>query len=275
MIQSKIAYREKLPVPAAFHQLFETTGWNQSYRAAAEELYEAISASWYTLSAYDTDELVGFGRVVSDGVLYALICDLIVKPSCQGRGIGSTLLNKLIDRCRQQQVRVIWLFSAKGKSSFYKKSLNHKIIFKSLIPFNEHFNLITGRRTINKMKGLVNSRIKFYLIDIYLSECLEDIVTMNKSAICKYSYFSLRKVFIPKHNRKRNNQIADHQQNRSHRQSKRMVGVIAVSKTNIAHDNNRQRHAEQKVVLTPERPVDLRGLFDPRFLAFCCHSDLY
>ena len=116
----KITYREKPPDPAAYHQLFETTGWNQAYRAGENELYQAISSSWYVLSAYDNNDLVGFGRVVSDGILYALICDLIVKPSHQDQGIGSTLLNKLIARCRRQQVRVIWLFSAKGKSAFYK-----------------------------------------------------------------------------------------------------------------------------------------------------------
>ena len=92
MVPSKIIYREKLPPSADYHQLFETTGWNQSYRANADELFRAISSSWYTLAAYDKDELVGFGRVVSDGVLYALICDLIVKPSCQGQGIGTRLL---------------------------------------------------------------------------------------------------------------------------------------------------------------------------------------
>lgn len=120
MNPSKLVYREKLPAPAAYHQLFETTGWNQTYRAGADELYKAISSSWYALSVYNHNDLVGFGRIISDGVLYALICDLIVKPSCQGQGIGSTLLNKLIARCRTQQIRVIWLFSAKGKSSFYK-----------------------------------------------------------------------------------------------------------------------------------------------------------
>ena len=120
MMNTKIVYREKLPAVTAYYQLFETTGWNQTYRAEADELYKAISSSWYSLSAYDKDDLVGFGRVVSDGVLYALICDLIVKPSYQEQGIGSTLLNRLIARCRTQQIRVIWLFSAKGKSAFYK-----------------------------------------------------------------------------------------------------------------------------------------------------------
>jgi ribosomal protein S18 acetylase RimI-like enzyme len=120
MRTSAIAYREQPPPATDYCRLFETTGWNQAYQAEANELYQAISLSWYVLSAYDNDNLVGFGRVISDGVLYALICDLIVKPSCQGQGIGSTLLNKLIARCRLQQIRVIWLFSAKGKSSFYK-----------------------------------------------------------------------------------------------------------------------------------------------------------
>jgi len=116
----KIVYREKLPALDAYHQLFETTGWNQSYRADEDELYAAISSSWYVLSAYVNDDLAGFGRIISDGVLYALICDLIVKPSYQGQGVGSTLLKKLIAKCRRHKVRVIWLFSAKGKSSFYK-----------------------------------------------------------------------------------------------------------------------------------------------------------
>ncbi len=120
MTDFKIAYREKLPALAANYRLFETTGWNQAYRADEDELYAAISSSWYVLSAYDKNDLVGFGRIISDGVLYALICDLIVKPSYQKQGIGSTLLNKLIARCRMQQIRVIWLFSAKGKRSFYQ-----------------------------------------------------------------------------------------------------------------------------------------------------------
>ena len=120
MAHSKIAYREQLPAAAAYQQLFETTGWNQGYQADPEALYRAISASWYVLSACDNDDLIGFGRVVSDGVLYALICDLIVKPSYQGQGIGSRLLEKLIEKCHLEKIRVIWLFSAKGTSSFYK-----------------------------------------------------------------------------------------------------------------------------------------------------------
>jgi len=120
MAHPRIVYREKPPALTAYHRLFETTGWNQTYRVDADELYRAISSSWYVLSVYDNDDLVAFGRVISDGVLYAVICDLIVRPAYQGQGIGSALMERLIDRCRLHQIRVVWLFSAKGKSSFYK-----------------------------------------------------------------------------------------------------------------------------------------------------------
>jgi GNAT superfamily N-acetyltransferase len=120
MIHSEITFRPGPPAANDYQRLFETTGWNQQYRANRKELYQSITNSWHVLSAYHKDELVGFGRVVSDGILYALICDLIVTPAYQRQGIGSTLLQKLIDRCHLQKIRVIWLFSAKGKSAFYK-----------------------------------------------------------------------------------------------------------------------------------------------------------
>ncbi|MGD8961220.1 MAG: GNAT family N-acetyltransferase [Desulfobacterales bacterium] len=121
MSKSAIAYHEQPPPAIGYGRLFETTGWNKSYQASPEELHQAISDSWYVLSAYENHRLVGFGRIISDGVLYALICDLIVNPSCQGQGIGSTLLDKLIAHCRSRGIRIIWLFAAKGKSAFYKK----------------------------------------------------------------------------------------------------------------------------------------------------------
>ena len=121
MTDSLIAYHEQPPPAPDYDRLFDTTGWNKTYQAGPQELYRAITDSWYVLSAYENDRLVGFGRIISDGVLYALICDLIVNPTCRGKGIGSTLLAKLIERCRAQNIRVIWLFAAKGKSAFYKK----------------------------------------------------------------------------------------------------------------------------------------------------------
>jgi len=118
---STITFSSKLPERAAFFKLFETTGWNTKYHASAEELANAIAESWAVLSAYVEDELVGFGRVLCDGSMHALILDLIVDPEQQGQGIGSELLSRLVSRCQQAGVRDIQLFSARGKAPFYER----------------------------------------------------------------------------------------------------------------------------------------------------------
>ena len=81
----------------------------------------ALDNSWYVITAYDNSELVGIGRVVSDGILYAMIYDMIVKPSHQGRGIGTDILQRLVEKCKVAGVREVQLFSARGKAPFYVK----------------------------------------------------------------------------------------------------------------------------------------------------------
>jgi len=109
------------PDPETFGALFETTGWNDSYRATVSDLGLALDRSWKVISAYEGNELVGVGRVVSDGSLHAMIYDLIVRPSHQGQGIGSAILKKLVSACRTEGIRDIQLFSASGKAGFYER----------------------------------------------------------------------------------------------------------------------------------------------------------
>lgn len=116
-----IKYRETKPDAQQYLSLFETTGWNAVYKADLDELSKSIENSWYVVTAYQSNELVGIGRVVSDGVLYTMIYDMIVKPSHQSRGIGTTILNKLIEKCKAAGLREVQLFSAKGKVQFYSK----------------------------------------------------------------------------------------------------------------------------------------------------------
>lgn len=117
-----VNFKEILPTTEDYFMLFGTTGWNDVYGASAGELYNAISSSWYAVCAYDeADKLIGFGRVISDGVLYAVICDMIVEPKYQNQGIGSALLQWMIRKCKETNIRIIWLFAAADKSGFYKK----------------------------------------------------------------------------------------------------------------------------------------------------------
>ncbi len=116
-----ITYTDSLPDQEQYWRLFESTGWNAEYQLDAEQLYEAIRHSWYLVAAYDGPRLVGSGRVIADGVLHALIVDLIVAPEYQGQGIGKCILNDLVARGQAHGIRSIQLFCAKGKAGFYEK----------------------------------------------------------------------------------------------------------------------------------------------------------
>ncbi|WP_300598645.1 GNAT family N-acetyltransferase [Niabella sp.] len=115
-------YLFSLPDKASFFKLFETTHWNKGYKRNEGELYTAIQNSWCTVSVYTDGRLVGFGRVISDGVLHALIVDLIVAPEYQLNGIGKTILRIMVSELKLAGINDILLFSAKGKKDFYKKN---------------------------------------------------------------------------------------------------------------------------------------------------------
>jgi ribosomal protein S18 acetylase RimI-like enzyme len=110
-----------LPPKVEVFALFESTGWNDDYRINANEFMTIIKQSWYWVSAFNNEELVGFGRVVSDGILHAVIIDVIVSPEYQNQGIGRIIMNDLIGKCKAHKIRDIQLFCARGKAGFYEK----------------------------------------------------------------------------------------------------------------------------------------------------------
>ena len=126
-MNKNITFKEGVPGSFSYFKLFETTTWNKKYKADKNELYHALSNSWYTLSVYNNEtDLIGFGRLISDGVLYAFVCDLIIHPRHQNQSTGSLILKKLIEQCKKEKIRVIWLFSASDKSGFYLKQGFHE-----------------------------------------------------------------------------------------------------------------------------------------------------
>ncbi len=118
---ASLELRETLPDPAEYFALFESTGWNQEYGMSAEELQRAILESWCVITAYDDGKLIGTGRVISDGVFHALIVDVIVRPEYQKHGIGTLIMQRLLERCRAARLRDVQLFCARGKAPFYQK----------------------------------------------------------------------------------------------------------------------------------------------------------
>jgi N-acetylglutamate synthase-like GNAT family acetyltransferase len=117
-----IEYRTTKPTIKEFKALFESSGWTSSIKISNAILKNAMEQSWYWVSAYDNGKVVGIGRLISDGALYALVSDLMIFPEYQGQGVGKTLLKMLKDKCLESGIQRVWLFAGPGKVGFYEKN---------------------------------------------------------------------------------------------------------------------------------------------------------
>jgi GNAT superfamily N-acetyltransferase len=114
-----IKYENSKPTLLGYKKLYESTGWANSASVSDEVLQAAIDNSWYWISAYDDQSLIGIGRLVSDGALYAFVCDMIVDPKYRKQGIGASILEMLKEKCKKHSFRRVWLFAAPGRAGFY------------------------------------------------------------------------------------------------------------------------------------------------------------
>lgn len=79
----------------------------------------------YAVSFYLDDTLVAMGRVVGDMGIIFYLQDVIVHPDYQNLGLGSKVINKLLDYIKSfganDEEIMVGLMSAIGKEPFYEK----------------------------------------------------------------------------------------------------------------------------------------------------------
>jgi len=105
-----------------FNELYDAVGWG-AYDDEVSEI--ALKNTMYSVSIYEDENIIGYGRLIGDGIVFLYIHDIMVKPEFQGKGIGKTIMNKLLDKVNE--LRKInpylrtYLGASKGKEEFYKK----------------------------------------------------------------------------------------------------------------------------------------------------------
>lgn len=82
-------------------------------------LETAFSNSMFKFFARENGMLVAAGRAVADGVDCSYICDIAVRPSHQGRGLGREVIERLV--AASQGHRKIILYAIPGKEDFYRR----------------------------------------------------------------------------------------------------------------------------------------------------------
>jgi ribosomal protein S18 acetylase RimI-like enzyme len=79
---------------------------------------KAFENSHTTVFAYRGDQLIGFGRAISDGVFQAAIYDIAVVPEFQKKGVGISIIKHILARLAHCNVI---LYASPGKEGFYQK----------------------------------------------------------------------------------------------------------------------------------------------------------
>ena len=90
-----IKKKEIVKLEAVLH-LYQAVGWT-NYTNQPQILEQALSHSLVIYLALDGDAVVGLIRLVGDGFSSVFVQDLIVLPSYQRQGIGSSLMKEALE----------------------------------------------------------------------------------------------------------------------------------------------------------------------------------
>ena len=105
-----------------YNYLFDAVGWG-SYPVEISK--KSLSNNIYSVSIYDNDSIVGYGRLIGDGIIFLYIHDVMVKPEYQRKGIGTTIMKKLLTKVEEIKKEnpdlLLYLGASKNKEDFYRK----------------------------------------------------------------------------------------------------------------------------------------------------------
>lgn len=117
-----INIKENVKDVKEFNLLYDLVGWG-SYDDEISK--RALDNTYYSVSIYDDKKIIGYGRIIGDTICFMYIQDIMVDPMYQGRGIGTIIMNKLLNKIYEikkdnSDLRT-YLGASKGRESFYER----------------------------------------------------------------------------------------------------------------------------------------------------------
>lgn len=116
-----VKYMENALCCEDYCRLRESVEW---LNFAREQTEKALNNSLYTVAAEKDKQVVGMGRLIGDGMYYTIV-DIVVQPDCQNMGIGSKIIDMLLEYVNKETPvggrSSVQLVAEKGKEAFYEK----------------------------------------------------------------------------------------------------------------------------------------------------------
>lgn len=112
-----VTFSEEIPTASQLVRLFHQAPWAKD--RSPEQTQEMLRQTDLVLCAWDGDQLVGFGRVLTDFMYRATIWDVIVDRAYHKQGIGTEIVRRILHHARLQQVELFWLCTR--RPGFYER----------------------------------------------------------------------------------------------------------------------------------------------------------
>ena len=103
---------------SALERIYRSVGWyDESF--SQEALEKICKNSTLFAGAFINNEMVGMGRLISDGVSDGCIQDVAVMKEFQGLGIGRAIVRKIIEESLKLGIDWIQLIATPGNEKYY------------------------------------------------------------------------------------------------------------------------------------------------------------
>jgi GNAT superfamily N-acetyltransferase len=100
--------------------LYSSGGWmNSSF--TPDIITGILKCSFCFVIAEYNSHAIGMGRAISDGVSDAYLQDIAVLKEWRGQGIGTRIVQKLIDKCQMSGIVWLGIIADPGTEYFYRK----------------------------------------------------------------------------------------------------------------------------------------------------------
>ncbi len=117
-LKSAVTYSHNEPPDASqLLELFHQAPWAKN--RSLDDAKEMLRHTDLTISAWEGNRLVGFGRVLTDFIYRATIWDVIVDRAFQGHGVGTEIVQRILNHPRLTRVELFWLCTR--RPGFYEK----------------------------------------------------------------------------------------------------------------------------------------------------------
>ncbi|WP_312653881.1 GNAT family N-acetyltransferase [Proteiniclasticum sp.] len=102
-------------------KLYNDAGWS-AYTEDLDVLESALTHSLDVITAWEDEELIGLIRTVGDGQTILYIQDILIMKSHRDKGIGSMLLQEVLEKYKHVRQKVLLTEEARNVRHFYEKN---------------------------------------------------------------------------------------------------------------------------------------------------------